>query len=180
MAEAELTTVARPYARAAFSFAVDQDLGLDSWSKMLALLSEAVQQDTVREKLDDPKLTSESSADVLSALLGSDLDENARNFIKVLAQYGRMELLPNIAELFELLKAEHQKTVNVEIVSAYEVTAGEVEKLSQTLNAKLQRAVNLTTEVDANLLGGVIIKAEDTVIDGSIRGKLRKLSQALQ
>jgi len=180
MAEAELTTIARPYARAAFSFALDHDQGLTRWSTMLALLAGALAEDVVREKLDDPKLTTEAGAEVLSTLLASELDENARNFISVLAEYGRIELLPNISELFELLKAEHEKTVNVQVTSAYEVSSEETQKLSNALHTKLQRDVSLTTLVDESLLGGVVIKAEDSVIDGSVRGKLRKLSQALQ
>lgn len=180
MAEAELTTIARPYAKAAFAFALDQDQGLTHWSTMLDILAAAMAEGVVREKLDDPRLTTEAGARVLSAMFESEMDEKARNFLVVLAEFGRLELLPNISELFELLKAEHERTINVEVTSAFEVTSEETEKLSDALHAKLQREVNLTTHVDESLLGGVVIKAEDSVIDGSVRGKLRKLSQALQ
>jgi F-type H+-transporting ATPase subunit delta len=180
MAEAELTTIARPYAKAAFSFALDQDQGLTHWSAMLGFLAAAMAEDVVREKLDDPKLTTEAGAEVLVAMLDSELDDKARNFLIVLAENGRLALLPNISEIFVLLKAEHEKTINVQVTSAFEVTSEETEKLSDALHAKLQRDVNLTTHVDESLLGGVVIKAEDSVIDGSVRGKLRKLSQALQ
>jgi F-type H+-transporting ATPase subunit delta len=81
--------------------------------------------------------------------------------------------------MFELLKANHEKTMDVEISSAFEVTQSEKESLSQALNTKLQREINLETSVDKSLLGGVVIKAEDTVIDDSVRGKLQKLSNAL-
>jgi|TARA_B110000240_G_scaffold174156_2_gene200418 F-type H+-transporting ATPase subunit delta len=180
MAEAELTTIARPYAKAAFSFALDQDQGLTHWSAMLGILAAAMAEDVVREKLDDPKLTTEAGAEVLVAMLDGELDDKAGNFLIVLAENGRLALLPNISEIFELLKAEYEKTINVEVTSAYEVSSEETEKLSDALHKKLQREVNLTTHVDESLLGGVVIKAEDSVIDGSVRGKLRKLSQALQ
>jgi F-type H+-transporting ATPase subunit delta len=178
MAEAELTTIARPYARAAFSFAVDSD-GLAEWSKMLALLSAALDQAVIRAKLDDPVLTKEESASFLCSLLDAELNDNSRNFVGVLAEYDRIALLPNIAELYELLKADHEKTINVEVTSAYEVTDDEAAKLSSVLRDRLQREINLTTSVDASLIGGVIVRAEDTVTDNSVRGKLRKLSQAL-
>jgi F-type H+-transporting ATPase subunit delta len=113
-------------------------------------------------------------------MLDGELDDKAGNFLIVLAENGRLALLPNISEIFELLKAEYEKTINVEVTSAYEVSSEETEKLSDALHKKLQREVNLTTHVDESLLGGVVIKAEDSVIDGSVRGKLRKLSQALQ
>tara|TARA_B110000438_G_scaffold273122_1_gene292284 strand:- start:365 stop:907 length:543 start_codon:yes stop_codon:yes gene_type:complete len=180
MAEAELTTIARPYSKAAFSFALDQDQGLTHWSAMLGILAAAMAEDVVREKLDDPKLTTEAGAEVLVAMLDSELDDKARNFLIVLAENGRLALLPNISEIFELLKAEYEKTINVDVTSAYEVSSEETEKLSDALHTKLQREVSLTTRVDESLLGGVVIKAEDSVIDGSVRGKLRKLSQALQ
>ena len=180
MAEAELSTIARPYARAAFAYAVEQEGGLGRWSSMLGLMASAVSQDVVTAKLDDPRLTTEDGAAFLGSLLDTDINDDARNFINVLAEYGRIELLPNIAEQYELLKADHERTINVEVTSAYEVSDEESDKLSAALQTKLQRDINLTTAVDASLVGGVVIKAEDTVIDGSIRGKLRKLSQVLQ
>lgn len=180
MAEAELATIARPYARAAFAHALEQEGGLGRWSSMLGLLASAVSEGVVAERLDDPKLTTEDVAAFLGLLFEADIDDEARNFINVLAEYGRIELLPHIAKQYELLKADHERTISVEVTSAYEVSDEEVDKLSVALKTKLQRDVNLTTAVDASLVGGVVIKAEDTVIDGSIRGKLRKLSQALQ
>ena len=180
MAEAELTTIARPYARAAFASAVETKSGLVKWSKMLAILGSAVSEAIVMQKLDDPRLTTEDAAGFLEDLLGADVNSEGRNFINVLAQYGRLELLPNIAHQYELLKADHEKTINVEVISAYKVTKSEEKQLSDALHARLQRDVSLTTKVDETLLGGAVIKAEDTVIDGSILGKLRKLSQALQ
>ncbi len=180
MAESELTTIARPYARAAFASAREKRSGLQKWSKMLNALGSVVSERVVVEKLDDPKLTTEEASVLFEKLLGRELNKEGRNFINVLAEYGRLELLPIIAYQYELLKAEYEKTVNVEVISAYKITKSEEKQLSDALHAKLQRDVSLTTRVDETLLGGAVIKAEDTVIDGSILGKLRKLSQALQ
>jgi|TARA_B100002003_G_C14157083_1_gene557365 F-type H+-transporting ATPase subunit delta len=179
MAETELATIARPYARAAFTYALDQTEGLVTWSRMLSLLAATARQEMVRQALDDPSLSDEQGAELLVRLLGDELSEEGRNFVAVLSAYSRIELLPNISEMFELLKANHEKTMDVEISSAFEVTQSEKESLSQALNTKLQREINLETSVDKSLLGGVVIKAEDTVIDDSVRGKLQKLSNAL-
>lgn len=179
MAEAELATIARPYARAAFYYALDQSGGLVAWSGMLKLLAATSSEQLVREALDDPLLSGEDEAKLLNDILKDDLSQEAKNFINVLAEYGRIELLPEISEMFELLKANHEKTMDVEVTSAYELNDSEISAMSQALNKRLQRKVNLETTVDASLLGGAIIKAEDTVIDNSVRGKLQKMSHAL-
>ena len=179
MAEVELATIARPYARAAFSYALDQDQGLQAWSKMFALLAAASSEKMVQEALDDPMLSGTEEAKLLIAVLGDELSEAAQNFVTVLSGYGRIGLLPNIVSMFELLKANHEKTMEVEVTSAFEVTEREKAALSEALHKMLQREIILETSVDPSLLGGVVIKAEDTVIDDSVRGKLQKLSNAL-
>ena len=179
MAEAELATIARPYARAAFSFALDQSEGLTNWSGMLKLLAATASEQIVRDALDDPMLSGEDEASLLTSILGDELSQGAINFIGVLGDYGRIELLPEISDMFELLKANHEKTMEVEIASAYEINDSEKAALSEALSDRLQRKINLETTVDPHLLGGAIIKAEDTVIDNSVRGKLQKMSHAL-
>ncbi len=179
MAEAELATIARPYARAAFSTALDQSQGLQDWSTMLAVLAAASSEKVVIEALDNPLLSGKAEAGLLIRLLGDELSTEAQNFVKVLAGYGRIKVLPQITEMFELLKTNHEKTVEVEIASAYELNDSEKASLSDALKKRLQRNINLKTTVDANLLGGVVIKAEGTVIDNSVRGKLQKMSHAL-
>ena len=179
MAVAELPTIARPYARAAFSRALDQTDGLGSWSRMLGLLAAAVAEPVVQEALDNPRLTREDEAGILRQIMGSDLDQDGQNFISVLADNGRLALLPTISRLFELLKANHEKTMDVEVTSAFDVSEQEKTELAAALRHMLQREIHLETEVDRSLIGGVVIRAEDTVIDDSVRGRLTKLSQAL-
>jgi F-type H+-transporting ATPase subunit delta len=99
--------------------------------------------------------------------------------VSVLAEYGRLALLPTIAELFELLKANHEKTMDVEVTSAFEVSDQEKIELGAALQRMLQRDINIETEVDKLLIGGVIIRAEDMVIDDSVKGRLEKLSLVL-
>jgi F-type H+-transporting ATPase subunit delta len=179
MAEAELATIARPYARAAFSYALDESDGLPGWSAMLKLLSAITGEQIVRDALDDPMLSGEDGAKLLTSILGDELSQGAMNFVGVLGENGRIELLPEISDMFELLKANHEKTMEVEIASAYEINDGEKATLSEALSNRLQRKINLETTLDPSLLGGAIIKAEDTVIDHSVRGKLQKMSHAL-
>jgi F-type H+-transporting ATPase subunit delta len=179
MAEAELATIARPYARAAFSYALEQDSGLIAWSRMLQLLSAAVGEEVVRTSLDNPQLSGEDEAGLLISLLGDEISTEGQNFVNVLAGYDRVALLPEIADMYELLKANHEKTMEVEVTSAFEINEGEIQALSAALKNKLKRDINLETTIDVSLLGGVIIKAEDTVIDDSVRGKLQKMSNEL-
>ena len=179
MAEAELSTVARPYARAAFSFALDQDGGLAHWSRMLQLLSAAVNESIVQAALDDPLLTMDDKTSFLFDLMGDDLSDQGRNFIGVLAEYDRLALIATGAEQFEVLKANHEKTLDVSVTSAYEVSEDDRQRLSDALSGKLQRDINVETDVDESLIGGVLIRAEDTVIDDTVRGRLTRLAQAL-
>ena len=179
MAEAELTTIARPYARAAFSFALDQDKGLVHWSKALLLLAALVEDEKVKRLLDNPRLTAEAQARTLADVCGDDMDANTGNFVRLLADNDRIKLLPAVSGMFEQLKANYEKTMKVNVTSAYEVSEDEKSRLAKALQKMLQKEIELETQVDKSLIGGVVIKAEDTVIDNSVRGKLGKLTRAL-
>jgi F-type H+-transporting ATPase subunit delta len=146
---------------------------------MLSLLAAAVSEPRVEEALDNPTLTTEDETSLILQLMGDDLNQDGQNFVSVLAEYGRLALLPTIAELFELLKANHEKTMDVEVTSAFEVSDQEKIELGAALQRMLQRDINIETEVDKLLIGGVIIRAEDTVIDDSVKGRLEKLSLVL-
>jgi F-type H+-transporting ATPase subunit delta len=133
----------------------------------------------VEEALDNPTLTTEDETSLILQLMGDDLNQDGQNFVSVLAEYGRLALLPTIAELFELLKANHEKTMDVEVTSAFDVSDQEKIELGAALQRMLQRDINIETEVDKLLIGGVIIRAEDMVIDDSVKGRLEKLSLVL-
>lgn len=179
MAEAEITTVARPYARAAFAFARDEDGGVASWSKHLRTLAAVVDDPAVRLALDNPVLTAEGQAALLLDLCGEEISGPIRSFVGLLAEYDRIAALPSVSELFEAFKSAFEKTVEVSVISAFPVEDADAERLKKALTDKLSREVNIVTAVDQSLLGGVIIRTEDTVIDDSVRGKLEKLAQAL-
>jgi len=107
------------------------------------------------------------------------LNDNARRFVQVLAENRRLQLLPQIYQQFEVLKANREKTVEVSVVTASEISTEQQDKLASALSKKLEREVNMQVSIDGSLIGGVVIRAGDTVIDGSIRGRLAKLAEVL-
>jgi F-type H+-transporting ATPase subunit delta len=175
---AELLTVARPYAKAAFEYARDHE-ALDSWSQALSFLSVAVADDVVRHRLSSPKLDSEQKVSLLVELIPEQQDEALQRFLTVLADQGRLMALSSIADQFEHLRAEHEQRVEVNVTSAYELDSQQETKLANALKKRLNREISITTQVDKSLIGGVILRAGDTVIDGSVRGRLNRLSDAL-
>lgn len=175
---AELITLARPYAKAAFEVALDAG-ALDKWSGMLAL-SAAVSRDSgVSAVLSSPSLSSEQVADAFIGVCGDELDEQGKNFVHLLAENKRLVLLPEISTLFDNLKANQEKSVDVEITTAFEISSDVSNKLAQALKDRLQREILLAIKVDQSLIGGAIIRAGDNVIDSSVRGKLSKLAESM-
>lgn len=175
---AELATLARPYAKAAFRHA-QASANLDSWLTMLTLASAVSQQDRVRVLLDAPGLSSEFKAQAFADVCGEALSKDFVNFIHVLADNKRLALLSEITEQYSALKSQLEKTVDVEITTAFALTQAELDKLGKALASKLERAVELTSHVDQSLLGGALVRAGDTVIDGTMRGRLTKLAETL-
>ncbi|HEY9035821.1 MAG TPA: F0F1 ATP synthase subunit delta [Pseudomonadales bacterium] len=175
---AEALTLARPYAKAVFEFAVEHN-SLDGWSGMLAAITEAVTHAEMAAILSSPALSGEQQAALVADVCGGRINEKARNLVDALAVNKRLSLMPEVAELFERLRAERQKKVDVEVISAYPLTDEAVNKLVVALKRRLDREVNIQTTVDIALIGGAIIRAGDTVIDGSIKGRLSKLAEAL-
>ena len=175
---AELSTVARPYTKAAFESAREQK-SLDQWSEMLGQAAQAAQDEQVAELLRNPALAAEQKAGLILDICADKLSEQGQNFVKILAENKRLPVLPEISALFERLKAEQQKSVDVEVTSAFALTKEQQTKLAQALGTKLDREVNITSSKDASLIGGLVIRTDDLVIDGSVRGKLQKLAEAL-
>jgi F-type H+-transporting ATPase subunit delta len=175
---AELSTLARPYARAAFEFAVNVN-DLAAWSASLSTAAKVSQAENMQKVLSSPSLTSEQQAKQFVDVCGDELSANAQNFIKVLAENKRLPLLPEITSLFDEFKANREKSVEVEVATVFELDEALQQKLAATLSEKLEREVNLQTTIDKDLIGGVVIRAADIVIDGSISGRLAKLSEAM-
>ena len=176
---AEFATLARPYAHAIFDIA-KQDRLLDRWSRTLAFLAAASADESVRRLLESPSATDEQKVHGLAQLCGDDLGDKGRGLISLLARNSRLGLFAEIGAQFEALRAEEERTLEVEVVAAYELSQDQRQQLLDALRRRFEREIQLSSRVDTSLLGGAIIRAGDTVIDGSVRGKLDKLSETLQ
>jgi F-type H+-transporting ATPase subunit delta len=175
---AETATLARPYARAAFEYAQQQQ-GLAAWSEFLAAASAVVADGRVAPLIGNPNVDGEQLADLVMDVAGRGAGENAHSFLRVLADNDRMQLLPEIASQFEQLRAEVENTVDVTITSAIELTAEQRDKFAASLAKRFGRKVRLHCEVDPRLIGGAVVRAGDFVIDGSLHGKLERLRSAM-
>lgn len=168
-------TFARPYARAAFSVARDENQ-LAAWSAALGFSAQVAADPTVASLLLNPSLGQEQAVTLLSP---DGASPSQSQFLTVLAQAQRLALLPEIAGLFEQLKAEAEQVVRARVTSAAELPAGELEVIKAALARRFGRQVEVETAVDASLIGGAVIDAGDVVIDGSLKGKLDRLQTAL-
>lgn len=175
---AELATIARPYANAVFELAKREN-SLDQWSRMLGVLSATAGHETVALLLDSPDMPSSAKAYRLAQVCGDELDDRGKKFLQALAEHDRLELIGEVREQFEELRAEEQKSLDVEVISAFELTEAQNESLKAALHRKFDKDISIETRVDASLIGGAIVRAGDMVIDGSLRGKLNKLAANL-
>lgn len=175
---AELTTLARPYARAAFESALSAS-ALPAWSEALALLAAVSSEQAVQALVASPNQTAEQKSQSIIDVCGDKLSDKQQNFVKILAENARLALLPQISELYELYKANQEKSVDVNVETAFELTDAQLAALESSLKKTLARDVEFSTTVNKELLGGVFVRAGDTVIDASIRGRLEKLAGAL-
>jgi F-type H+-transporting ATPase subunit delta len=175
---AELSTLARPYAKAVFEYAESRG-ELEQWSKTLGVLSSVVADTSVQKVLTNPDYTTQQQAATLSEICAEELNEKSSNLLNLLAENRRLQLLPYIREQFDVLKLQRLQSVDVELISAKPLDADAQDKLSQALSRRLDRSVNVSTSVDESLIGGVLVRAGDTIIDGSIRGRLTKLAETL-
>jgi len=172
---AEKATIARPYAKAAFESA-RQHHALERWSKVLATASSVVQDERVAGLLSSPRVTPEQLSGLIADIVGGDLDEQTRNFLATLAGNRRLVLLPEIASMYEGLRAEAENTADVQVISAVELSEAQQQRLAQALKKRLKREVRLHVAVDASLIGGAIVRAGDFVIDGSLKARLDRLA----
>lgn len=174
----EAITTARPYAQAAFDEAQKLN-ALKAWSEMLLSLAEAVDHPEVRAVVTNPRVAREQVEGLMEALAGKDASAQQRNFVRILADNQRLLVLPEIAALFEALKADAEKTVNVVVDSAFELSVAQQDKIVSSLKKRLGREIKLVCQINKELLGGVVIRAGDKVIDGSARTRLGEMANAL-
>jgi F-type H+-transporting ATPase subunit delta len=176
---AEPSTVARPYAEAAFRLA-DGAGALGKWSEMLGALALVAEDARVRAAIADPNLGDAKAAGVFIGILAGKLNAEAENFLRILAENGRLELLPEMRAQFEALKNEREGVLEAEVQSAFELSDAQLADLVQRLEKKTGRKVRAKLEVNKDLIAGVRIALGDQVIDGSARAQLGALETALK
>ncbi len=175
---AEKTTIARPYAQAVFAIAQEQG-DLAGWSAMLEFAAVVAAAPEMVALVDSPNVGADKKVDLFLDVCGDKLTDAGKNFVRVVAENGRMKLLPEIAALYEVERAAAESTVEAEVVSAAELSKAQQKAIITALKARLNRDVTLSCSVDESIVGGAIIRAGDVVIDGSVVSKLDKLSHQL-
>ena len=176
---AELTTIARPYAEAAFSLARERN-ALPQWSEMLRLAGAVVADPKVAEALDNPRLDAGAKESLLLSVCGDKLDGGGRNFIRVLVEADRIKMLPTIQALFETLKNQADGVAKALIETAYPFTGNELPELTTALERRFGKKIEATVVVNADLIGGARITVGDAVIDGTVQEQLRQMAQQLR
>ena len=175
---AEKTTIARPYAKAAFESARAHK-NFDRWSDTLAVAASVVRDERVAKLLTNPRVKPADLINLIAEAAGGAIDQHIRNFLVTLAENRRLGLLPEIAAMFELLRAETENVADVQVVSAAPLNDAQRERLAAALKNRLRRDVRLHCEVDASLIGGAIVRSGDFVIDGSLKARLERLAGAM-
>jgi F-type H+-transporting ATPase subunit delta len=174
---AEAATIARPYAKAAFMWARDAK-ALPAWSEALHAGVALVTDSSIADLITNPQMSPDQVVSLFAGL-GGGADEHWQNFVRLLAKNKRLEVLPDIAAQYELLRARYENEVDVQVTSAVALSDGQKTKLATALKTRFKRDVRMTTAIDPALLGGAVIRAGDLVIDGSINGRLQRMASDL-
>ena len=174
----EVITVARPYAKAAFDVAVEHK-ALDKWLEMLSFAVAVANNDTVQGLLHG-SLGTEKLGDLFVQICGDQLNEQGQNLMKVMAENGRLSVLPAVLTEFVALKSELDKQLDASVCSASPLSDADIAKIQASLEKRYGRTVKLNFSIDPSLMAGLVIKPGDEIIDASIRNKLNRLAEALQ
>jgi F-type H+-transporting ATPase subunit delta len=174
----DFTTAARPYANAVYDIAHEAS-ALEAWGDALANLATVVSDTQINKLLDNPDLSKNQKGELIIQVLGDKLTEKQQNLVKLMAENSRLKLMPDVLEQFEVARAKAENKVEAEVISAFELSAQQISELVNTLKNKLGCDVTLTTTIDESLIGGVVIRAGDTIIDASMKSQLDSLALSL-
>jgi F-type H+-transporting ATPase subunit delta len=173
-----LTTLARPYAKAAFELAQGEN-ALAGWNDMLRLASDIVVEESMAALLESPDVSNSDAVKIITDVAGEAFVGRFRDYLAVLATNGRLPLLPHINELYRALRDEAESRLSVKVVSAIPLDEDQSSRMKQALAQRFECEIELENEVDTEIIGGAVVYAGDQVIDGSLRGRLQKLSNSL-
>ena len=174
----ELTTIARPYAKAAFDFAIEQS-AVEKWTEMLGFAAAVAEDETVKAYLSS-SLSAQKLADTVISICGEQLDQYGQNLIRLMAENKRLTVLPQVFKEFQHYVEEYKAIAEVNVISAQPLSVMQQERIAAAMEKRLAQKVKLNCNVDSSLIAGVIIRTEDFVIDGSSRGQLARLANELQ
>ena len=175
----ELATLARPYAAAVFKRAKETQ-ATAKWSQSLAFMSAVLKNEDISVVVDNPKVNKQRLSELMLDICQGQVNEENENFLKLLVHNNRLSLLPYIAKLFEAYKAEDEGYAEVEVFTAYAFSKETKQSFTSTLEKTLGKKIHMNVTVDKSLIGGVLVRTGDRVIDGSIRGRLQHMQKALQ
>lgn len=176
---AELTTIARPYAEAAFRLAQESN-SFATWSKSLGLVSAIVGDPRIAAALDNPRLTAADKEALLLSVAGAELDTPGRNFVRVLVEADRIGVVPQIASLFDELKNGAEGIARARIDTAFALSNEDLASITSALEKRFGKKIETTVNVDPELIGGARITVGDTVIDGTVQAKLSAMATQLR
>jgi F-type H+-transporting ATPase subunit delta len=174
---AELATIARPYAEAVFRVA--QPAKLNAWAEILSEMAQVAAVPAFREIAGDPRLARAQVADIFLSSIKTSIDDEARNFVSMLVENGRLSLLQEIEHQFRELKNAFESTADAQIVSAFAMTDEQMRDLVAALEKKFGRKLNASVSVDASLIGGVRVTVGDEVLDSSVSARLAHMQTVL-
>jgi F-type H+-transporting ATPase subunit delta len=174
----ELTTAARPYAKAVFEMARESGT-LSEWSEQLSAMSAVVATEDSAALLSHPRMSKAQKSEIFSEIIGDGLTKNGRNLLMTLGENDRFALIPEITSIYEVMKAEAEGAIEAEVISAQKMTKKQEDAIAAALQKRLGREVKLVTSIDPSLMGGAIVRAGDLVIDGSILSRLKKMKTAM-
>jgi F-type H+-transporting ATPase subunit delta len=173
-----LTTLARPYAKAAFELALS-DNNLAGWDELLGAVKQVTADETMAAWLQSPHSTASKAVEIIKEAIGGEVDARFQGYLGVLADNGRLSLCDEISRLFQLLRQKAEKRLEVRVVSATPLQDSQAERMRAALAKRFDCEITLNNDVDPQVLGGAIIYAGDQVIDGSITGRLERLETSL-
>ncbi len=176
---AEISTIARPYALAAFNLAKEKK-ALEEWSEMLNFLAQVSQDDHIHRLINDSKVSDQDREKTFIKIAAKKLNEYGENLIKLLIEYKRLNVLPEISKAFESLKATDEGILDAEIFVASKPSDQEVDTLVKSLEKKFNKKIDVTVTIDAAIIGGIKVIVGDTVIDASVHEQLKNLAYALK
>ena len=172
------TTIARPYAKAVFEQA-QEEANMDMWSDLLKMLGRIMHDPQMRPVVNSPKVSHKQLLDLISSVCGDNLTASATNFIRILIKSNRLRVAGQISELFEQKRAQAEGRIEINVISAFELDDEQSRQIADAMGKRTGRKVSISTAVDKALIGGMIIRAGDSVIDASLRGRLNQLRNEL-